>query len=127
MPGRAAASCRNARRQHSTTRLTGIVEQNGPAVVNVSVIAQTPGGIRRRSSIPKMIRCSSFSAASLAPQQGEQPISAAGLRFHRQRRRVILTNAHVAADATDIVVKLTDRREFEAKVIGVIGAPTSRY
>ena len=32
---------------------------------------------------------------------------------------MILTNAHVAADATDIVVKLTDRREFDAKVIGV--------
>ncbi len=32
---------------------------------------------------------------------------------------IILTNAHVAFDATDIVVKLTDRREFDAKVIGV--------
>jgi hypothetical protein len=31
---------------------------------------------------------------------------------------VILTNAHVVKDATDVVVKLTDRREFKAKVLG---------
>jgi serine protease Do len=31
---------------------------------------------------------------------------------------VILTNAHVVADAKEIVVKLTDRREFDAKVLG---------
>ncbi|TAK66531.1 MAG: Do family serine endopeptidase, partial [Betaproteobacteria bacterium] len=31
---------------------------------------------------------------------------------------VILTNAHVIDDATEVTVKLTDRREFRAKVIG---------
>ena len=31
---------------------------------------------------------------------------------------VILTNAHVVDDARKVTVKLTDRREFEAKVIG---------
>ena len=30
----------------------------------------------------------------------------------------ILTNAHVVADAAEVTVKLTDRREFKAKVIG---------
>jgi len=38
-----------------------------------------------------------------------------GFRFIVSADGVILTNAHVAADATDIVVKLTDRREFEAR------------
>jgi len=31
---------------------------------------------------------------------------------------IILTNAHVVKDATEAVVKLTDRREYKAKVIG---------
>ena len=31
----------------------------------------------------------------------------------------MLTNAHVVADASEVTVKLTDRREFRAKVIGV--------
>src|SRR5207249_11221789 len=31
----------------------------------------------------------------------------------------ILTNAHVVDDATEVTVKLTDNREFKAKVIGV--------
>ena len=32
---------------------------------------------------------------------------------------VVLTNAHVVADADDVVVKLADKREFKAKVIGI--------
>ena len=31
---------------------------------------------------------------------------------------VILTNAHVVANADEVTVKLTDRREFKAKVLG---------
>jgi len=31
----------------------------------------------------------------------------------------ILTNAHVVDDASEVTVKLTDKREFKAKVIGV--------
>jgi serine protease Do len=32
---------------------------------------------------------------------------------------VILTNAHVVADADEVTVKLTDKREFKAKVVGL--------
>jgi serine protease Do len=32
---------------------------------------------------------------------------------------VILTNAHVVRDASEVTVKLTDRREFLAKVVGL--------
>ena len=31
---------------------------------------------------------------------------------------IILTNAHVVKDAKEVTVKLTDRREFKAKVLG---------
>jgi serine protease Do len=32
---------------------------------------------------------------------------------------LILTNAHVVADADEVTVKLTDKREFKAKVVGL--------
>ena len=51
-----------------------------------------------------------------------QPFADAGrrIRLHRQRgRHVILTNAHVVDGARKVTVKLTDHREFEAKVLGV--------
>ena len=31
---------------------------------------------------------------------------------------IVLTNAHVVADADEVIVRLTDRREFKAKVLG---------
>ena len=31
---------------------------------------------------------------------------------------IILTNAHVVADADEVTVRLTDKREFKAKVLG---------
>ncbi len=43
----------------------------------------------------------------------------AGLGLHRELRTAyIVTNAHVVDGAKEVTVKLTDRREFTAKVIG---------
>jgi serine protease Do len=36
-----------------------------------------------------------------------------------------MTNAHVVKDAKEVTVKLTDRREFRAKVLGADPRPTS--
>ena len=47
------------------------------------------------------------------PQQG------VGSGFIINPDGYILTNAHVVADASEVKVKLTDKREFKAKVIGV--------
>ena len=35
---------------------------------------------------------------------------------------VILTNAHVVDDASKVMVRLTDRREFEARVLGSVNS-----
>jgi serine protease Do len=42
-----------------------------------------------------------------------------GSGFIVSKDGLILTNAHVVANATTVTVKLTDKREFKAKVIGV--------
>ena len=46
------------------------------------------------------------------------PMRGEGSGFIVQSDGVILTNAHVVHGAQEVVVKLTDRREFRAKVVG---------
>ena len=52
------------------------------------------------------------------PPQMRMPTRAEGSGFIVQPDGVILTNAHVVSGAEDVVVKLTDRREFHAKILG---------
>lgn len=46
------------------------------------------------------------------------PVRGLGSGFIVSEDGLILTNAHVIAHARDVLVKLTDRREFHAKVLG---------
>jgi serine protease Do len=50
--------------------------------------------------------------------QGGQPTHGLGSGFIISSDGVILTNAHVVADADEVIVKLTDKRELKAKVLG---------
>jgi serine protease Do len=98
-----------------------LVEQVGPAVVNVSVREKAHrvagrNGVQdeqveeffRRFGLP------SPRGDGNAPQrQGE------GSGFIVSPDGYILTNAHVVADADEVTVRMTDRREYSAKVVGV--------
>ena len=83
-----------------------IVEQNGPAVVNI-----TTAGTRRMQFAPR-----SGSQAPEVPAQGQ------GSGFIASADGLVLTNAHVVRGAREVTVKLTDRREFRAKVLGTDAA-----
>jgi serine protease Do len=100
-----------------------LVERYGPAVVNVEVVekAQPSGGVPglapndpfydffRRFGIPTTDQ----------GQPGRQaPVRGAGSGFIVNSDGYILTNTHVVANAEEVTVRLTDRREFPAKVIG---------
>jgi len=50
--------------------------------------------------------------------QQEVPTHGQGSGFIVSADGIILTNAHVVKDAKEVTVKLTDRREFRAKVLG---------
>ena len=52
------------------------------------------------------------------PGQRELPVRGQGSGFIVSADGLILTNAHVVRDAKDVIIKLTDRREFQAKVLG---------
>ena len=52
------------------------------------------------------------------PPQVKLPVRGEGSGLIVQADGLILTNAHVVANAEEVLVKLSDRREFRAKVLG---------
>jgi serine protease Do len=109
-----------------------LVERYGPAVVNVQVLeraqnvaepaeregaAQGPGGEDPFSDFFKRF---GIPAPNMGPRGGNAlPTHGEGSGFIVTPDGYILTNAHVVADADTVTVRLTDRREFSAKVVGM--------
>lgn len=102
-----------------------IVERYGPAVVNISVegmvrtaaATERPfGGLDSGDPLQDFFR--RFGPQFKSPP-GEQLKRGMGSGFIVSADGVILTNAHVVDDASVVRVKLTDKREFDARVIGI--------
>jgi serine protease Do len=124
-----AAAPAPAIRTLGTPDFTQIVQRYGPAVVNISV-----SGTRLLTADGKDANGNTKGADSEDPTQlflrkfQEQfgatgasmqiPINAKGSGFIVSPDGIVLTNAHVIAHASEVMVKLTDRREFKAKVLG---------
>src|SRR6202142_3324505 len=100
-------------------RVTGLpdfsdlVALNGASVVNISVV-------EKQDKNPDMGRdpLSQFFHHQMPNPEHAPPAHGIGSGFIVSSDGYILTNAHVVADAATVTVKLTDRREFTAKVIG---------
>jgi serine protease Do len=114
----------------STSRATGttlaalpdfraLVEQQGPSVVNISIRAnvQTAAQGPQMPDFGPNDPFSQFFRGMPGPRGGA-PMRGEGSGFIVSSDGLILTNAHVVAGADKVTVKLLDRREFEAKVIG---------
>ncbi len=96
---------------------SGLVERNGPSVVNISVIEKPQqASVMQWSGNDPL---SQFFRQFQMPQQQMPPERAIGSGFIISSNGYILTNAHVVDGAAHVTVKLTDRREFQAKVIGM--------
>jgi serine protease Do len=106
-----------------------LVEQVGPAVVNVSVMEKAHV-VRKDSSSddaddPVQEFFKRFGMPN-GPQGGQgrrgaesPPREGQGSGFIVSADGYILTNAHVVADADEVSVRMTDRREYPAKVVGI--------
>ena len=114
-----------APRPYAAPDFAGIVERFGPAVVNITVTGSAhraantgePPGMTPGDPMWEFFR-------HFAPRMPSAPDGGAyargqGSGFIVSPDGMILTNAHVVADAQEVRVKLTDRREFDAKVMGV--------
>jgi serine protease Do len=104
---------------------TGIVAKEGPAVVNISVsekVAANEGGFPGFPGFgpedPNDPFYQFFRHFQQQVPHGTITTRALGSGFIISKNGIILTNAHVVDHADEVIVKLTDKREFKAKVIG---------
>ena len=96
-----------------------LVEQNGPAVVNISTTQKGRNAEMQLPVQPGDPFYEFFRRFQQAPEANTQPTKGIGSGFIISSDGYVLTNAHVVADASEVIVKLTDKREFKAKVMGV--------
>ena len=100
--------------------ISDLVDESAPAVVNITAKKELsgrssfgyggiPDEMLERFGIPRDFRES--------PQQKREAVSY-GSGFIL-KNNFIMTNFHVVEDATEVLVSLSDRREFKAEVIGV--------
>jgi len=97
---------------------TGLVEKQGPAVVNISS-TQTIKNPQTFPNIPENDPFYDFFKRFAPQMPHEQESQSLGSGFVISTDGYIMTNAHVVDHADKITVRLTDKREFSAKVIGV--------
>jgi len=110
-----------------------IAQQHGPAVVNITVTSlkkvsnHGDGAALRQHGFPgldpddpfyEFFRRFQGPGGLAGPDASPTPTRGEGSGFIISPDGVIMTNAHVVRDATEVMVKLTDRREFAAKVLG---------
>lgn len=96
---------------------TVLVEQQGPAVVNVVTARKARGG----SELPNDPMFDFFRRFMPAPPEPgpESRSHGLGSGFIISADGYILTNAHVVAEADEVTVRLADSREFRGRTVGI--------
>jgi serine protease Do len=108
---------------------TELAETQGPAVVNISITSTVHGqvasgfpGIPNDEDMQEFFKRFGIPNMPGMPDQGggaqDYKTQSLGSGFILSSDGYILTNAHVVNAADDVLVKLYDKREFKAKIIG---------
>src|SRR5258708_6572881 len=101
---------------------TDLYEKNGPSVVSIDVTQKS----RRARGMPELSEDDPFYEffrrfGQVPPRrtpEREPEAQAVGSGFIIGSNGEVITNAHVVDGADEVTVRLSDRREFRAKVIG---------
>ena len=107
-----------------TPNYRAIVKQSAPAVVGVTVQGtrkvSMEGGMPEGMEDNPLFKFFGGMPGQSPHQRGnaQRAFQGLGSGFIISSDGIILTNAHVVADAKDVTVKLSDRREYTAKVLG---------
>ncbi|SAK45420.1 protease Do [Caballeronia fortuita] len=131
-PAQAAMMPAEAAAKTGIPDFSGLVETYGPAVVNISakhVVKQTSNR-RNMNQVPmdpddpfyqffkRFGGMPGFGGGGDGGSGADRPSEGLGSGFIVSSDGYILTNAHVVDNANVVTVKLTDKREYRAKVIG---------
>ena len=111
---------------------TDLVARQSPAVVNIATV-QDSRQVRRGKGMPEAEEMFDFFRRMMPPEMSPRmdprdphrggtmqapPRHGQGSGFIISADGYILTNTHVVDDVDEVVVKLHDKREFRAKVVG---------
>lgn len=94
-----------------------LIEKDGPSVVNIRTVQRQ---VKVKTGSPAEIEAmlkGFFDPTILTPRELD-PDRGVGSGFIISRDGYLLTNAHVVNTAEEVIVTLTDQRQFKAKVLG---------
>lgn len=95
---------------------SALIEKDGPGVVHIRTIQKAT---QIQTGTPAEIQAalqSFFTPQPVAPLEGDRGI---GSGFFISKDGYLLTNAHVVNNAAEVIITLTDHRQFRAEVLGI--------
>jgi serine protease Do len=115
---------------HGLPDFTKLVEKNAPAVVNISTVSHTKNAYHKfhsQENIPipenspfnELFRRFFEEGSSELPPEDSESL---GSGFIISTDGYVLTNHHVVDGADEVIVRLSNRKSYEAKVVGSDGA-----
>ena len=116
--------------QRTLPDFTDLVEQVGPSVVNIRTLEKVKandnaGGpdeemleFFKRFGLPMPNVPRQAPRRNRPPSQDEEQPRGVGSGFILSSDGMVMTNAHVVDGADEVIVTLTDKREFKARIIG---------